>query len=85
MRRGRGLTKACRPSTTRRAPHVGINFDSNQQKLANRYAYVDEADGGPAIAVHGAAIIESLTKLYGADTLVAELGGAQPAVAAAAP
>jgi outer membrane protein assembly factor BamB len=61
------------PIVNRRGAIVGINFDSNQQKLANRYAYVDEADGARAIAVHSAAIIESLTKLYGAQNLVAEL------------
>ena len=72
------------PVVNRRGEIVGINFDSNQQKLANRYAYIDEADGGRAIAVHSAAIIESLTKLYGAHNLVAELQAVQPAAAAAA-
>ena len=72
------------PVVNRRGEIVGVNFDSNQQKLANRYAYVDESDGGRAIAVHGAAIVESLTKLYGADDLVAELRTAQPAAAVAA-
>ena len=71
------------PVVNRRGEIVGINFDSNQQKLANRYAYIDEADGGRAIAVHSAAIIESLTKLYGAHNLVAELQAVQPAAAAA--
>jgi outer membrane protein assembly factor BamB len=68
------------PLVNRRGEVVGINFDSNQQKLANRYAYIDEVDGGRAIAVHSAAIVESLTKLYGAHTLVAELeaGAGQP-------
>ncbi len=61
------------PVVNRNAEIVGINFDSNQQKLANRYAYVDEADGARAIAVHSAAILEALTKLYGAQNLVAEL------------
>ena len=72
------------PVVNRRGEIVGINFDSNQQKLANRYAYVDEADGGRAIAVHGAAIIESLTKLYGAHNLVAELQAVATCGAAAA-
>ena len=61
------------PLVNRRGEIVGINFDSNQQKLANRYAYIDEVDGGRAIAVHSAAIVESLTKLYGAHQLVVEL------------
>ena len=73
------------PVVNRNGEIVGINFDSNQQKLANRYAYVDEADGARAIAVHSAAIIESLTKLYGAQNLVAELqiGVGRPAQGAA--
>ena len=73
------------PVVNRNGEIVGLNFDSNQQKLANRYAYVDEADGARAIAVHSAAIIESLTKLYGAQSLVDELqiGVGQPATVAA--
>ena len=73
------------PVVNRNGEIVGLNFDSNQQKLANRYAYVDEADGARAIAVHSAAVIESLTKLYGAQSLVDELqiGIAQPAKVAA--
>ena len=72
------------PIVNRDGQLVGINFDSNQQKLANRYVYIDEADGGRAIGVHSAAIIESLTKLYGAQNLVAELQSARPAAAGAA-
>src|SRR5206468_2397274 len=48
----------------------GLNFDSNIQKLPNRYWYVDETEGGRAIRVHCAAIIEALKKLYGAGALV---------------
>ena len=51
----------------------GINFDSNLQKLPNRYLYIDEAEGSRAVGVHSAGIIEGLRKLYGADALVAEL------------
>ncbi|CAN5751611.1 S46 family peptidase [soil metagenome] len=54
---------------------VGLNFDSNIQKLSNRYWYVDEAEGGRAVAVHSAAIIEALRKLYGAEKLAAEITG----------
>jgi peptidase S46-like protein len=54
----------------RHAEIVGLNFDSNIQKLPNRYWYVDETEGGRAIRVHCAAIIEALKKLYGAGALV---------------
>jgi hypothetical protein len=63
------------PVINRSAEVVGINFDSNIQKLPNRYWYVDEAEGGRAIAVHSAAVIEALRKLYGAEKLTAEIIG----------
>jgi hypothetical protein len=63
------------PIINRNAEIVGLNFDSNVQKLPNRYWYVDEADGGRAIAIHSAAIIEALRKLYAADKLAQELTG----------
>ncbi len=61
------------PVINRNAEIVGVNFDSNIQKLPNRYWYVDEAEGGRAVGVHSAAIIEALKKLYGADELVKEI------------
>jgi hypothetical protein len=63
------------PVINRDAEFVGINFDSNVQKLPNRYWYVDESEGGRAVGVHSAAIIEALKKLYGADKLVSEILG----------
>jgi hypothetical protein len=63
------------PIVNRDAEVVGLNFDSNRQKLPNRYLYVDEDEGSRAIAVHTAAILEVLTRLYGADALAAELRG----------
>jgi hypothetical protein len=63
------------PVINRNAEIVGVNFDSNIQKLPNRYWYVDDAEGGRAVGVHSAAIIEALRKLYGADKLVAEILG----------
>jgi len=63
------------PVINRNAEICGINFDSNRQKLPNRYMYIDEAEGSRAIGVHSAGIIEGLKKLYGADALVAELIG----------
>ena len=61
------------PVINRQAEICGINFDSNIQKLPNRYLYIDEVEGSRAVGVHSAGIIEGLRKLYGADALVAEL------------
>ncbi len=61
------------PVINRAAEIVGINFDSNLQKLPNRYLYIEESEGSRAIAVHSAAIIEVLKKIYGAAKLVSEL------------
>jgi hypothetical protein len=63
------------PVINRNAEIVGLNFDSNLQKLPNRYMYIDETEGGRAIAVHSAGIVEALRKLYGAEKLVAEMLG----------
>jgi hypothetical protein len=63
------------PILNRGAEICGINFDSNLQKLPNRYVYIDEAEGSRAVGVHSAGIIEGLRKLYGADALVSELLG----------
>jgi hypothetical protein len=63
------------PIINRNAEVVGVNFDSNLQKLPNRYMYIDEAEGSRAVGVHSAGIIEGLTKLYGATALVVELTG----------
>lgn len=61
------------PVINRDAEICGINFDSNVQKLPNRYLYIDEAEGSRAVGVHSAGILEGLKKLYAADALVAEL------------
>ncbi|MGI9108011.1 MAG: S46 family peptidase [Pyrinomonadaceae bacterium] len=63
------------PVINRNAEIVGLNFDSNIQKLPNRYVYVDEEAGGRAVAVHSMAIIEALRKLYGAEKLAEEITG----------
>lgn len=63
------------PVINRNAEFVGLNFDSNIQKLPNRYWYVDEAEGARAIGVHSTAIIEAMKKLYGAEKLVGEILG----------
>jgi len=61
------------PVINRAAEIVGINFDSNIQKLPNRYMYIDDSEGSRAIGVHSAAIIEALRKLYRAERLVGEI------------
>ncbi len=63
------------PVINRAGEIVGINFDSNVQKLPNRYLYIDDAEGSRAVGVHSAGIIEGLKKLYAADALVKELTG----------
>ena len=63
------------PVINRNGELVGLNFDSNIQKLPNRYWYVEESEGGRAVGVHSAAIIEAMKKLYGADKLVKEILG----------
>lgn len=61
------------PVINRQGEIVGINFDSNIQKLPNRYLYIDEAEGSRAVGVHSAAILEALGKIYGATPLVQEI------------
>jgi hypothetical protein len=63
------------PIINRNAEFVGINFDSNLQKLSNRYWYIEEEEGSRAVAVHSAGILEALRKLYDADALTKELTG----------
>ena len=61
------------PLVNRNGELVGVNFDSNQQKLPNRYLYIDDAEGSRAVGVHSAGILEALTKIYDAQGLVDEL------------
>ncbi len=63
------------PVINRNAEFVGINFDSNIQKLSNRYWYIEEEEGSRAVAVHSAGILEALRKLYDAGNLAKELTG----------
>ena len=63
------------PVINRNAELVGLNFDSNRQKLANRYMYIDEAEGARAVGVHSAGILEALAKVYGAERIVREITG----------
>lgn len=61
------------PVINRNAELVGLNFDSNLQKLSNRYWYIDEQEGSRAVGVHSAGILEALRKIYDANELAAEL------------
>ncbi len=63
------------PVVNRNGEVVGLNFDSNLQKLSNRYWYIDEKEGSRAVGVHSAGIIEALRKIYDANELVGELTG----------
>lgn len=63
------------PVINRKGELVGLNFDSNIQKLSNRYWYIEEGEGSRAVGVHSAGIIEALRKIYKADALVKELIG----------
>ncbi|HEX7485594.1 MAG TPA: S46 family peptidase, partial [Vicinamibacterales bacterium] len=63
------------PVINRKGELVGLNFDSNRQKLANRYMYIDESEGSRAVGVHSAGIVEALTKVYGAERIVREITG----------
>ncbi len=63
------------PVINRNAELVGLNFDSNIQKLSNRYWYIEEEEGSRAVAVHSTGILEALRKLYNAPELVKELMG----------
>ncbi len=61
------------PVITRNGEIVGLNFDSNNQKLSNRYWYIEEDEGSRAVGVHTAGILEALRKIYDAPELVDEL------------
>jgi hypothetical protein len=63
------------PVINRNAELVGLNFDSNIQKLSNRYWYIEEEEGSRAVAVHSAGILEALRKIYDAADLAKELTG----------
>lgn len=63
------------PIINRAGEFVGINFDSNLQKLSNRYWYIEEEEGSRAVGVHSAGILEALRKIYDAGDLAKELTG----------
>ncbi|KXK04253.1 MAG: dipeptidyl-peptidase 7 [Acidobacteria bacterium OLB17] len=61
------------PVINAKAEFCGINFDSNIQKLSNKYWYVEEQVGGRAVGVHSQGILEALRNIYETKALVDEL------------
>jgi len=61
------------PVINRNGEFVGIIFDGNIESLTGNFVYIE--DTNRAIAVHSAAIIEALRKLYDAVPLANELEG----------
>jgi hypothetical protein len=61
------------PVINRNGEFVGIIFDGNIESLTGNFVYVE--DTNRAIAVHSAAIIEVLRKMYDAPALANELEG----------
>ena len=64
------------PVINRDAELVGLIFDGNMESLVGNYVYEEERNR--SIAVHSAAILEALRKLYDAGALADELTSAQP-------
>jgi hypothetical protein len=61
------------PAVNRDGELVGLIFDGNIESLAGDYVY--DGTKNRAVAVHSAAMIEGLRKIYGADALADELQG----------
>jgi Peptidase S46 len=61
------------PVINRNGEFVGIIFDGNIESLTGNFVYLEETNR--AVAVHSAAIIEALRKLYDAPALANELEG----------
>ena len=61
------------PVINRAGELVGLIFDGNIESLVGRFVFDDTANR--AVAVHAAAMIEALNKLYDAEAFVKELLG----------
>jgi S1-C subfamily serine protease len=61
------------PVINRNGELVGLIFDGNIESLVGRFVYNEESNR--AVAVHSAAMIEALRKLYDAGALADELEG----------
>ena len=60
------------PVVNRDGELVGLIFDGNIESLTANYMYEDKVSR--AVSVHSAAMLEAMSKVYGATELVAELG-----------
>ena len=69
------------PVVNRQGEVVGLVFDGNIQSLGGEYGF-DEAVNR-TVAVHSAAVLEALDKVYGARRLVEELRASASTKAAA--
>ncbi len=61
------------PVINRQGELVGVIFDGNIESLVGNFVYIEETNR--AVAVHSAAILEALRKLYDAAPLADELEG----------
>lgn len=61
------------PVLNREGELVGLNFDRNRHGLVRNFVYTDVQ--ARHVSVHSKAVLEALTKLYGAEALVKELTG----------
>jgi len=59
------------PVVNRDGEFVGIVFDGNIQQIPNDFLYSDQE--ARTVAVHAAAILEALRKVYGAEAILREL------------
>ncbi len=69
------------PVVNRKAEIVGLIFDGNIHSLGGEYGFDESVNR--AVAVHSDALIEALSKIYGAQRLVDELRPEKPAAKAA--